>query len=113
MPNTNSNCRSKVKNRKTKASVKALEVERGSEDEVKAGDEALAGSDEESESGNESMYEGGSENEIEEEAEEEADSEDDKAEMELYEHYTKGLGPSNERRSDDRKTPPVEKSVEY
>ena len=93
--------------------MKALEVERGSEDEVEAGDEALAGSDEESESGNESMYEGGSENEIEEEAEEEADSEDDKAEMELYEQYTKGLGPSNERRSDDRETPPVEKSVEY
>ena len=97
-----------------KVPVKALVVERGSEDEDEAGDESSAGSDEESDSGNESMYEGGSENEIEaEEAEEEADSEDDEAEMELYEHYTKGLGPSNERRSNDRETPPVEKSVEY
>lgn len=110
----NSNHHSKVKNQKTKASVKVLEVEWGSEDKVEVGNEALAGSDEESESGNESMYKGGSENEIkEEEAEEEADSEDDKAKMELYKHYMKGLGPSNERRSNDRETLPVEKSVEY
>jgi hypothetical protein len=95
--------------------VKSLVVERGSEDEDEAGDKSSAGSDEESESGNESASEGEAENEIEEEdeEEEEVDSEDDRAEMELYEHYRKGLGPSNERRSDDRETPPVEKSVEY
>jgi len=95
--NANSKRRHKVKSRKTTASAKALEVEEESEDGIKA-------SDEESESGNEEE----SENENEE-----VDSEDDKAELELYEHYTQDLGPRNERRSNDRPETSVEKAVEY
>ena len=70
-----------------------------------------------SELGSES--EGQSEDEKSGDEEDEVDLEDDKAEMEMYEHYTKGLGHNNNQEDDegqggdDQEIPLVDKPVEY